>query len=142
MNHGEQLTIPDLPVRPQREVVWTVMELVEKKRRFWFGKKVMERYVSDEEYPPRAVLRRMPADDINQLEDKDLRAALCLQDAARANGSIWDAPGASHGHSVYVFATDEGVNSKLVRAVYSGIGDSFMNDLRLAEPTRENNSSF
>ncbi|MFZ1360608.1 MAG: hypothetical protein WAS27_01065 [Candidatus Saccharimonadales bacterium] len=137
---GEQLAMP-LDVRVRRDVQWYVMEQEQRQRRCWFGKKVIERHIETDEWPYLAI-RKMAADDISTLEDSELKNALRLQDAANANGWIDDGHGASHSQFVEVYATDNGTDSRFVRATYSGVDDSFMNDLQLAAPKREDNSTF
>lgn len=75
---------------------------------------------------------------IPNFKDRDLRYALAFADAARAVGYREISPTMSTAHSVGVVATDEGMNSRLLKAQYTGVGegtnDTFMQNLHSADP--------
>lgn len=131
-----QLLLP-LDVREKREVSWLVVDQEAKKRRLWFGNKIVTRIVEDED--GQAVFHRIDSDDIAKVKDPDLKMALRLADAAKAMGWIDSGPYTKYAHSVAIEATGEGFDSKLVNATYSGHPGDFEATLHLFAPKHEDN---
>lgn len=134
MFYYEELELPLADGRPIREVSWLNAKQVEKKR--LFGKKIISELVKDKnDWPTSTSIR---ADEISKLEDSSLRYALCFQAAADAIGWMEDSEFSRSRHVVTIEATDEGLNSRLIRASYSGVvtknRDTFMETLLSFEP--------
>lgn len=134
MTRSEQLSLP-LEVRKTQEVTWVAVEQVQSWRTL--GRKVV-RYVAN---APNFVT--INVEKINELEDPRLRYALRFAAAAQSMGVIRDDEFSSHGNSVYIHATNEGVKSQLTSQAYSGMGyrgrDLFMEDLRSFAPVPDEN---
>lgn len=128
----------DLPIREKREVNWIVATQETKKRFMGMGKKVVMNVIGDEDLGG-IKEHVINSDDIPKVKDQQLAAALRLEDAANAMGWIPDGVGFSHHHDVTIYATDEGFDSKLIAAHYSGRDDSLMDDLRSFAPKHEDN---
>lgn len=85
-------------------------------------------------------ITRMDTDKISELADSELRYALRFADAANAAGWLREGPGWFSGHAVYVMATDEDRESRLLEATYTGIvdkktgADTFLENLQRFDP--------
>ena len=123
--------------RSEGIVSWMVVERITQRRRFGLGKEVVTRVVEDEQ--GHAKFQRMDSDDIPTIKDPDLKMALRLADAAKRMGWIRDKGLSSYAHFVAIEATDEGAESKLVRAYYPGHPDQLMADLHRFAPQYEDN---
>lgn len=127
-----------LEIRPYRLVSWFNAIATEKKRIFWKNRRIV-RLISDESGWPQ--FTRFPVDNISKLEDPDLRYALRFADAAEAVGWASDGFGQS-GHRVSIDATDEGLQSKLLTANYTGViskgTDTFLESLMQANEGNQN----
>lgn len=138
MREAEQLMLP-VEIRPIEMVSWFNVVKTEKKRRL-FGKKLRTELMIDPEtsFPS---LTTIKVDDINQLNDPDLRYALRLSAAASAAGWEEHSPGSMSMHDVWIHATDEGADSQLTGATYSGVvtaaGDTFMRNFERFAPQPE-----
>lgn len=134
MAQSEQLSLP-LGIYSRQEVMWLIGEEVRDWRKL--GKKAV------------MVMTGMPqfesieVDKIDSMNDPALRYALRFAAAAAAMDFIQDSEFASHSHFVNITATNDGVDSRLLRQSYSGSAqgdiDTFMEDLhRFAPDAHEN----
>ena len=129
-----QMTL-DFDHLPKREVYWLVAETETKKR--LVGHKVVTKLMLDPDtsWP---TSKNIDSDDISELRDPKLRYALRFADAADAVGWIEDGPYTKSGHHVTIVATDNGVDSLLLYACYTGVvnkkQDTFMQSLHAAAP--------
>lgn len=129
-----QITL-DFDHLPKREVYWLVAETEAKKR--LVGHKVVSKLVLDPDtsWP---TSRYIDTADISKLGDPKLRYALRFADAADAVGWIEDSPYTKSGHNVTIAATDDGAESLLLYACYTGVvnrrQDTFMESLHAAAP--------
>lgn len=136
MEKSEQLVLPT-ELESAREIFWLHAEKVEMKRRFRSSRTIVKLLMDEATGNP--ATSSIQAAEIPKIQDPDLRYALRLEDAANAMG--WNEVTASlqTRHFVTVEATDEGFNSRLISATYSGIKrngtDTFMRDLYRAQPT-------
>jgi hypothetical protein len=138
MREAEQLMLP-IEVRPIQEVSWYNVEVTEKKI-LLLGKKVVKKLIKDPKTSQAAetVIR---VEEIDNLNDPDLRYALRFKAAALSAGTITDGVNTSGPNDVIIEATDEGVDSRYVSAAYWGVVtpsvDTFMRDLRRFAPQPE-----
>lgn len=137
---SEQLVIP-FESGPMREVDWFNVVRVEKKRRFFRNKVLVDLIIDDDTCMP--ALSTIPSCDIDKIEDPDLRYALRFADAAEAAGWFEHSPGHKSSHFVQVNGTEGGFDSQFVWAAYTGIvnngTDSFMENLRRFAPDYDGN---
>jgi hypothetical protein len=139
---AEQLSL-DMSVREKREVYWFAVEQESKKRKFWFGDKVISTFVKDERGMPKQ--HKIDSDDIPKVKDEQLRTYLRLADAANAMGMINSYPdsensGSYYHHGVHIEATDEGLESTFVSGYVDGNDDDlFVADLHTFAPKHEDN---
>lgn len=117
-----------VPIRPEREVSW--LHGIDSRRLGWLGRKPMMLCI-ESGFPERTTVK---TEAISEIRDPNLRYALRFADAANAAGSIRDGEFSSHSLEVRIVATDEGTESRLLDAWYSGIDDTFMDDLRKFAP--------
>lgn len=126
---------PELPLEDGREIseVWWFNVRVTEKPRWLgrYGKVAISNDIEDEN--GLTTITRIRAEEISRIKDPDLRYALCFAAAADANKD----------HDVTITATDEGFDSRLVSAIYSGIvtrkGDTFMESLHRFAPIANEN---
>jgi hypothetical protein len=120
MSETEQLLLP-IEIRPQETVSWFSIIQTEKRRRFG-GTKIATELAVDPK-TKLAVTTEIEVSKINELTDKNLRYALRLQSAARQTG-----------HMVTVDAIEDGLDSRFIKAEYSGVSrngtDTFMRDIQ------------
>lgn len=130
-----QLPLP-LDIRPERTVYWLHASLSE--RRDWLLRKKsrVDLVFDPETGQPHST--EIPADDIDKVSDLALRCALRLADATDAVGWTDHGHGLYSAHSVRIQATDEGFDSRLLSAVFTGRTDdgqdTFMENLYSARP--------
>ncbi len=138
MYTSEQLLLP-VEIRPEETVYWFNAEQKHVRRRF-FSQKLVTRLLIDPntDLPATTEVR---VDKIHQLKDPNLRYALRFMAVVEAIGWEQRTPGWYSRHDVSVTATDEGVNSRLIGAVYSGMvskkEDAFMDTLHSFEHSPE-----
>ncbi len=112
---------PELPiVEPARNVEWTNADKVYK--RGLFGRKaikIVERW--DGPYTLNKTI--VQASSITNIKDPDLRYALRYKDAVEAVGWVRHSETSSSKGYVTVVATDNGKESELLSAIYSGSED-------------------
>lgn len=126
----EQSELPLAEGRPIEEVRWFQARQVEKRR--LLGKKVISELIIDEK--GWAKTTSISVAEISSLKDPNLRYALRFAAAADAVGWVASSEYTSYCHDVGVYATDNGLDSQLINAHYSGIArgrtDTFMENLR------------
>ena len=142
MEKFEQLALP-VKVRPHQEVTWFIAKEVRKKRLLGLcGHKLVTQMVTSEA-DGMIERRKIDVDDIGSLKDPDLRYALRFAAAADAAGWIEESPDSYSSHYVTVDATDEGADSRLIAARYSGLGNgqesTFVQDLRRSDHEADEN---
>ena len=110
--------------QPDRSVSWFAVERAGRKHLHeLLGRKVVTRFIFEKIEHGYTWRKRasVPASEISSLSDPELRYALRLQSTVNSVG--W-APivgsSAMVRHTVAVQATDEGLDSRLISAVYSG----------------------
>lgn len=129
---SEQLSLP-VEIRPRQEVSWYNAF----QRRNWLGRVSIVNLIEG------GTLKQSKIDveNISDLTDPNLRYALRFAAAANAVGFTYDAPNSSYSHSVSVTSTDEGLESHLLSAEYTGVVkngiDTFMQDLHRQAPQPE-----
>jgi hypothetical protein len=107
----------DIVARPNRTVHW-LNGVKSEERVYLFFKRVFTEPMLDELSRPQKT--EIATDDIDKVQDPNLRYALRFAAAAEAVGTVPDGYGGSDAHTVNIFATDEGFNSKLISAMYTG----------------------
>lgn len=129
-----QLVLP-LDLGITRQVVWYHGELITQRR--WLRTKKVVRLVVEQStgLPAKTFI---DAGSIAELKDPALRHALALADTTNAVGWTHTSPTGASAHDVMVIATNDGIDSRLVAAQYTGVGegsnDSFMQNLHSAAP--------
>ena len=135
MYKSEQLMLP-VEIRPEETVYW--FNCVERQRWSLFGRRIVRQSIMDSERAFMPAMTTIKVEDIDKLRDVNLRYALRFAAAADAIGMVQDRPGHSYGHFVSVDATDGGLDSRFLGAVYSGVvesgRDSFLEFIKSAEP--------
>jgi hypothetical protein len=125
-----------LPFRVDRELSWINAEEVTKKH-LW-GKRIGLRLLQDSQSIAGISTTSIDTSEIHKLTDPDLRYALRFKDAADAVGWVRDGAYDSSCHYVSILATNEGLDSRILEASYTGVtendSDSFMKNLHLATP--------
>jgi hypothetical protein len=132
---SEQLTLP-LQIRMPLEVGYSTVNISRKQFLGIKTLKFMWAY-GDEE------MTRIDVEEIADFTDPNLRYALRFAAAAKSMGFLRDTEYSSHGQEVRVTATNEGADSRLLEAWYSGTGsdkvDTFMQDIHgFAQDPNEN----
>lgn len=126
MSESEQLTLP-VEIRKEKEVWWLNAEQKPSLLRF-LGKKTLKTVYPYDSQTGNVSFTSIDVSEISNLSDPDLRYALRFDEAARAAGQC----------IVHVAATDEGMDSRLITAWYSGDirdgVDTFMEALHNCDP--------
>jgi hypothetical protein len=127
---GEQLLLP-IQIRERREVYLLRAIQTERITRILRKRIVSTEYLKDK-YHGGPTIFHINVDEIEKLKDPNLRYALRFVDAAEA----------ADAQMVWVTATDEGLDSRLINASY-GVNatrnekDAFMADLYSSKPMQE-----
>lgn len=131
----EQLPLP-FDDRPLHEVNW-IHGTTEKQRHWLFGRKTVNHLITELDGITLAKTR-IAAKDVHRIKDPLLRYALAYQDAAAAAGTYHHTEYLSSSHYVSVVATNEGFDSKLISATYTGTdkdgSDTFIENLQRFAP--------
>jgi hypothetical protein len=138
MRETEQLMLP-VEIRPTEHVSWYNVIQTQRKR-LLLGRKVVTELVKNPDTGMPDVTT-INVEEIDSLEDADLRYALRFKAAALSTGWMSDGGGTKGAYDVIVEATDEGRKSRLVSAEYYGVvtakADMFMRNFHRFMPQPE-----